>query len=111
MSMERERAIVYGFVGPEEAEGLAITEAPKGVTPRIFEPDEDDQFRNGIVMQRKKQNRNLNDKNRLEQAFQEVDTVIGEAREEGKVPVRVTGPEKGVAELLEKAGISVELIK
>lgn len=94
----------YGFICEKKAEGLANTSA-EDFSLRIFEEGEDIQWRTGLLMSRaKRAGRSVRGLFTVEM-IAEIDSLAAQARTEGKVPLRVTGPLEGVPGFMTEIGV------
>lgn len=103
---EKDTLTRYGLVEKGVAE--AIPEPPKesGLFVRVFEPGEDSQWRMGALMARAKARRMSFRTVSSREVTEQMDARVAEARERGRIPVRVVGPADAVPQFLGRAGIT-----
>jgi hypothetical protein len=111
MSSEIDIAMRYGLIERERADQLPEEKTPEGLVVRIFDEDEDRQWRMGVLMARAK-NKGVTLRIKPddpEPAIQ--DETAAQARREGKVPFRIVGPKAAIPGFLKQAGLAeVEFI-
>ncbi len=97
--------IRYGFISRENTEILPTPPAKSGISVRVFEEDEDNQWRNGILVKRSRGIERTRGRIAIGIAMDELDSQVIQAREEGKVPLRVAGPAKKLPDFIAKTGL------
>lgn len=103
---EKDTLTRYGLVESRVAETIPKPPARSGLFVRVFEPNEDSQWRTGVLMEKSRTTGRSPRSVFSDEAVDTLDAQIAEAREKGQVPVRVVGPADAVPQFLGRAGIT-----